>query len=170
MGELSSQRDDDVVLVGRISESCPVVQCKVNGCPMEFLVDTGAGVTLVGENCITEMQKRGFQSGDSFDGPCGTFVGVTGEPISLKGQMRLKFTLGASEFEHVCLVCPEQLALPEKVSGILGQDILSARGVEISFADRVIRIDGQEVPIIQGPVVNLNGLRLSSSQKPPILQ
>lgn len=99
------------------------------------------------DNSLLEMHKRRFQPGESYDRPHGTLVGVTSEQISLKGQIKVKFTLGASEFEHVCPVCPEQPDFQEKMSGILGQDVLGTRGVERLFAYSVISSNGQEVSI-----------------------
>ena len=115
----------------------PVLTLEIQGEECEFMVDTGAMVSLV-QPGISKAQVH----------PCDVKArGVTGTQLDILGEQEVKFTLRNKDyfmtFEHTFIVSP----LVRCSSGILGMDFLQRVGAEISLTSQMLTIGRRSFPL-----------------------
>lgn len=59
-GRGDERGNEDIVAVRTCDETCPLVQCEVNGCAVCFLIDTGSKVTLITEEAFEMVTRDGL--------------------------------------------------------------------------------------------------------------
>jgi hypothetical protein len=123
------------VAKGLVTE--PVLTLEIEGEECEFMVDTGAMVSLV-QPGISKAQVQ----------PCDVQArGVTGTQLDILGEQKVEFTLRNKDyfmtFEHTFVVS----ALIRCSSGILGMDFLQRVGAEISLTAQVLTIGRRSFPL-----------------------
>jgi hypothetical protein len=89
----------------------PTVRMNIAGFETEFIIDTGSSVSLI---------QPGV-SGSEIKASSVLSIGVTGDPLQIKGEQEVKFGISGANFMHNFKVCP----LPTEAHGILGTDFLT---------------------------------------------
>ena len=116
-----------------------VLTCSIDNTPVSFLVDTGAGVSLLSK----EVWDRLNRAEDKLK-PVVTqrIVGVDGIPIKIEGSILVPVAIGKATFEHDFIVANEITA-----EAILGLDFLEAKKCVLDLAGGKIQIAGQTVTL-----------------------
>jgi len=100
----------------------------VDGRPVKFLVDTGAGVTLIDKNSINVDVSKLHNT--------NTIVkSYVGEQIKVLGKMKCTLEFGGKACDCEVLIVP-------KGRPILGRDALAGLGVSINCASRTCEVNG----------------------------
>ena len=115
----------------------PVLTLEIGGEECEFMVDTGATVSLIQPG----ISKAYMQ-------PCDVQArGVTGTRLEILGEQKVEFVLRNENhcmtFTHTFVVSP----LRRCSSGILGMDFLRQVGAEISLTTQSLCIDRYSFPL-----------------------
>ena len=115
----------------------PVLTLEIEGEDCEFMIDTGAMVSLI----QPAVSKACVQ-------PCDVQArGVTGTQLDILGEQEVKFILrnksDCMSFKHTFVVSP----LIRCSSGILGMDFLQRVGAEISLTTQSLCIDRHSFPL-----------------------
>ena len=98
-----------------------LLSCNIYNTPVSFLVDTGAGVSLLNKEVWDKLRWP-----EDTLNPVVTqrIVGVDGIPIRVEGRVSVLVTIGKSTFNHDFIVANEVTA-----EAILGLDFLEAKNV-----------------------------------------
>ena len=134
----------------------------VNGTRAEFLVDTGAAVTLVRKE-VWECTK-GRQQLEPWHGQ--KLVGVNGLPVTTYGSVKVELKVDGNTFHHQAIITDVTTT-----DVILGLDFLEQQECLIDTAKKTLRFGDQ------GPVVTLThssaresivaGVELTLDKSPP---
>jgi hypothetical protein len=107
-----------------------VLQIQIKGRDYEFIVDSGANLSLVqpyvGEGCNTHVDYL--------------FRGVTGNLLKTQGSQHITFQLGRRTYRHNFIISPFSM----KRDGIIGLDVLRALEESINFETNQLSI-GEEI-------------------------
>ena len=116
-----------------------VLSCNIYNTPVSFLVDMGAGVSLLNKEVWDKLR----QAEDTLK-PVVTqrIVGVDGIPIRIEGSVSVPFTIGKATFNHEFIVVNEITA-----EAILGLDFLEAKKCVLDLAGGKIQITDQTVTL-----------------------
>ena len=106
---------------------------EVGGEPISFLLDTGAAVTLIGEDVwrrVNAKQPTKLQPWSE-----QKLVGVDGSPLEVHGQVHVTVVAQGNTFETQALVVS-----PLTTEGILGLDFLKKHQATIDVRNRQLRL------------------------------
>ena len=111
--------------------------------PVSFLVDTGAGVSLLNKEVWDKLRQA-----EDMLKPVVTqrIVGVDGIPIRIEGSVSVPVTIGKATFNHEFIVANGITA-----EAILGLDILEAKKCVLDLAGGKIQITDQTVTLTAKP-------------------
>jgi len=123
------------VAKGLVTE--PVLTLEIEGEEREFMVDTGAMVSLI-QPAVSRACVQ----------PCDVQArGVTGTQLEILGEQEVEFILRNNDdwksFKHTFVISP----LRRCSSGILGMDFLQRVGAEISLTTQSLCIDRYSFPL-----------------------
>ena len=111
---------------------------QVDGCPLKFLIDTGAAVTLVS---IEMFQK--FPNKTDLQPSVYTICGADGKHLNVLGQGTMEITLGPLRVMHNVIVADIQ------ATAILGIDFLSKHDCKLDISAQKLIIDSERVNLWQ---------------------
>lgn len=126
-------------------ETCPIIEGKIGNATAQFLIDTGAKVSLVKEGVLDSINPE-WRAMYRREAKCVRLVGITGAPLENCGCFNIPLTLGSATFEHPCYVCNNEMSFP--TAGIIGQDLLRAKEIDLIMSRGVTFVGGEEVPIV----------------------
>ena len=145
------------VAMGLVTE--PVLTLEIEGEERDFMVDTGAMVSLI----QPAVSKACVQ-------PCDVQArGVTGTQLEILGEQEVEFILKDGNdwmsFKHKFVISP----LGRCSSGILGMDFLQLVGAEISLTTQSLCIDRYSFPL-RGRESEVSGVRrlINAEQTGPL--
>lgn len=109
-------------------ESSPVVAANNGKMELRFLVDTGPKVSLLKESVFRELSKSGRTFNEHLGGTRTRLTGITGKELETRGCYLIPLGIGKTLFCHSFSICNDSAMIP--VSGILGQDVVRAHGLD----------------------------------------
>jgi hypothetical protein len=121
----------------RTAQSMIIVQAKVNGTPVQLLLDTGATRTIVSAGIYGEIPFRLRAIEHSSSGP-----GIVGDSVVLPINLELAHHVWAGQ--HVAIMNLDGLSqiMGIEFDGLLGQDVLrNFRSVRIDYRAHVIELE-----------------------------
>jgi Aspartyl protease len=121
----------------RTVHSMIIVQAKVNGAPVQLLLDTGATRTIVNAGVYGEIPFRLRSVEHSSSGP-----GIVGDSVVLPINLELAHHIWAGQ--HVAIMNLDGLSqiMGMEFDGLLGQDVLrNFRSVRIDYRAHVIELE-----------------------------
>lgn len=134
----------------RTSAPTMKVQGFVDGQPCQMTIDTGAEGTFVRPDLVATRNLPEAKQ---------QLCGVTGHCTSLRGPVEVRIGVGSSE-----LLLPVYVADVED-SCLLGQDYLTQRGACVDLGRKLLRVGGEELPLLPGDapaeVLAVNRVRLA---------
>ena len=120
--------------------------CIVNGTPVSFLIDTGAGVCLL----KSEVWERVKSEGDTLKPiTAHQLVGVDGIPIKAQGSATIQLTIAGMEFQHRFIIA-DQITTD---ATILGIDFLEANKCILNLAKGELSVNQKTIVLASHPVV-----------------
>lgn len=122
-----------------IRENCMIVRGRVQGIPVDFLVDTGASCSLISGAIFEGLP--GLEEKKSVMGR--RFQLADGTPLKAYGACQVAISLGTETVQHT--VIGADISDP----GILGYDFLKAQGCLVDLDQGKFLIKGVEIPVVQ---------------------
>ena len=101
--------------------------------PLNFIVDTGAAVTLIINDVWRQLASN--QELSPWQGP--RLVGVDGSPVESQGSVTVPITIGDTTFQTRVVV-----ASSISVEAILGLDFLESNRCVVDAGNRILEIPG----------------------------
>ena len=122
-----------------------LLSCRIYDSPVSFLIDTGAGVSLLSK--LTWDKIKPTEEGLN---PIVThrLVGVDGVPIKVDGTVSVPITIGKVTLQHDFIVAEQITA-----EAILGLDFLEANKCILDLASGKMQITDQTVSLISQPSI-----------------
>ncbi|UYV84144.1 K02A2.6-like, partial [Cordylochernes scorpioides] len=111
----------------------------VNGLPCRMVIDSGANVTLLRVDLAQRMESISRRISVSNELVLQT---ATGEQAKVYGQVVLKFQIGNNLFSHLGYLADI------KDDCLIGLDVLRKFGFSIDFQENVLKIAGEEIPLV----------------------
>ncbi|UYV77521.1 K02A2.6-like, partial [Cordylochernes scorpioides] len=111
----------------------------VNGLPCRMVIDSGANVTLLRVDLAQRMESISRRIPASNELVLQT---ATGEQAKVYGQVVLKFQIGNNLFSHLGYLADI------KDDCLIGLDVLRKFGFSIDFQENVLKIAGEEIPLV----------------------
>ncbi|UYV64930.1 K02A2.6-like [Cordylochernes scorpioides] len=111
----------------------------VNGLPCRMVIDSGANVTLLRVDLAQRMESISRRIPVSNELVLQT---ATGEQAKVYGQVVLKFQIGNNLFSHLGYLADI------KDDCLIGLDVLRKFGFTIDFQENVLKIAGEEIPLV----------------------
>ncbi|UYV66979.1 K02A2.6-like, partial [Cordylochernes scorpioides] len=111
----------------------------VNGLPCRMVIDSGANVTLLRVDLAQRMESISRRIPVSNELVLQT---ATGEQAKVYGQVVLKFQIGNNLFSHLGYLADI------KDDCLIGLDVLRKFGFSIDFQENVLKIAGEEIPLV----------------------
>ncbi|UYV65014.1 K02A2.6-like [Cordylochernes scorpioides] len=111
----------------------------VNGLPCRMVIDSGANVTLLRVDLAQRMESISRRIPVSNELVLQT---ATGEQAKVHGQVVLKFQIGNNLFSHLGYLADI------KDDCLIGLDVLRKFGFSIDFQENVLKIAGEEIPLV----------------------
>ena len=110
---------------------------------MSFLVDTGAGVSLLNKNIWDRLKSK-----ENLIVPVAShrLVGVDGAPLNILGSAIIPITIEGMTFKHKFVIAEQITA-----DAILGLDFLEANKCVLNLAEGKIIIANRSVPLLGKP-------------------
>ena len=126
------------------SVSSYTLSCAVNGTPVSFLIDTGAGVCLI----KTQVWERVKSKADTLEPDTShRLVGVDGIPIKVQGFATVQLTIAGAKFRHKFIIADQIIA-----DAILGIDFLEANKCILNLAKGELVVNDKAITLSpQGP-------------------
>ena len=122
-----------------------LLSCRIYDSPVSFLIDTGAGVSLLSKLAWDKIKptEEGLN-------PIVThrLVGVDGVPIKVDGTVSVPITIGKVTLQHDFIVAEQITA-----EAILGLDFLEANKCILDLASGKMQIIDQTVSLISQPSI-----------------
>ena len=123
-----------------------LLPCCIYGSPVSFLVDTGAGVSLLNK----EMWNKIIPTLElSEPATSHRLVGVDGVPLKVLGSAVLPVTVSGMTFKHKFIIAEHITA-----DAILGLDFLEANRCVLNLADGSILIANKNISLLPNPTTN----------------
>ena len=130
-------RPDVVRLPFRTMRSLIVVQGKINGIPVSFLLDTGAECTIIGARIYGNVPYRLRSVERNSQGP-----GIVGDSVALRVNLQLANHRWMDQRVAVMNLDALCRLLGIQFDGLLGQDVLREfRSVRIDYRTHVIELE-----------------------------
>ena len=124
------------------------LQGQISGVSVSFLVDTGAGVSLLNGRI---WDQAGFTNVRISPAPHSNLVGVDGHPIHVRGVVTIPLTISSTVFNQEFVIADNITA-----EGILGMDFLEEHKCILDMAKRQVTVNQSEplslVPIVSNSV------------------
>ena len=120
-----------------------VLSCNVHGTPVSFLIDTGAGVSLLDQQVWEKIKSL---AGDLKVVTNHRLVGVDGIPLKVLGSVTAPLSIAEAHFSHEFIVA-EGLT----TDAILGLDFLEANKCVLDLAKGNIIIADRSISLIPNP-------------------
>ena len=131
----SEQNVPTIISINSVSSY--TLLCAINGTPVSFLIDTGAGVSLL----KSEVWERVNGNPNTLKPiTAHRLVGVDGIPIKVRGSTIAQLTIGGVEFQHEFIIA-DQIT----VDALLGVDFLEAKGCLLDLSKGEMSINGKTV-------------------------
>ncbi|UYV70790.1 K02A2.6-like [Cordylochernes scorpioides] len=111
----------------------------VNGLPCRMVIDSGTNVTLLRVDLAQRMESISRRIPVSNELVLQT---ATGEQAKVYGQVVLKFQIGNNLFSHLGYLADI------KDDCLIGLDVLRKFGFSIDFQENVLKIAGEEIPLV----------------------
>ncbi|UYV81700.1 hypothetical protein LAZ67_20002038, partial [Cordylochernes scorpioides] len=111
----------------------------VNGLPCRMVIDSGANVTFLRVDLAQRMESISRRIPVSNELVLQT---ATGEQAKVYGQVVLKFQIGNNLFSHLGYLADI------KDDCLIGLDVLRKFGFSIDFQENVLKIAGEEIPLV----------------------
>jgi Aspartyl protease len=133
----NSARPDTLQLPFRTVRSMILVQGKVNGRPVVFLLDTGATRTIVSAKSYGNLAFRLHSVERTSQGP-----GIAGDSVALPIYLELGTHIWAGQRVAVMNLDGLNLLLGTPFDGLLGQDVLREfRSVRIDYRTHTVELE-----------------------------
>ena len=117
-----------------------VLSCSMGGHIVSFLVDTGAGVSLLNKDAWDKLKSK---QDTIFPAMSHRLVGVDGAPLNVLGSAIIPITISGLTFKH-------KFVIAEKITAdaILGLDFLEANECVLNLAKGEIAIANKSIPLL----------------------
>ena len=117
-----------------------VLSCSIYGCPVSFLVDTGAGVSLLNKEVWSKIKPTVelCELATSH-----RLVGVDGAPLNILGSAVAPITISGITYKHKFVIAERITA-----DAILGLDFLEANQCVLNLAEGKIIIANRSIPLL----------------------
>ena len=117
-----------------------VLSCSIGGHIVSFLVDTGAGVSLLNKDMWDRLKSK-----EDLIVPAAShrLVGVDGAPLNILGSAIIPITISGMTFKHKFVIAERITA-----DAILGLDFLEANNCVLNLAEGKITIANRSVPLL----------------------
>ena len=116
-----------------------LLPCCMNNVPVSFLVDTGAGVSLL-QGAVWDRIKP--QNHNLKTVTVHRLVGVDGVPISIRGSTVVQFSVYGIKFQHEFVIADQITS-----EAILGLDFLEPNKCVLDLANEKMYIQDKPVPL-----------------------
>ena len=116
-----------------------LLPCCMNNVPVSFLVDTGAGVSLLQGAVWDKVKPHNY---DLKTVTVHRLVGVDGIPISVRGSAVVQFSICGTKFQHEFVIADHITA-----EAILGIDFLEDNKCVLDLANEKMYIQDMLVPL-----------------------
>lgn len=103
---------------------------------VEFLIDTGANITILSEDFVHLLKPEQILCIKEID---KYFMTATGEESPFLGKAMVNIQIGGQRFEHEIWIANI------KNEGIMGADFLEKNHCDILFSERILKINGEKV-------------------------
>lgn len=112
----------------------------LNNIPVNFMLDTGAPVSLIRKDVFDQVQ------GELVPWAGGGLVGVEGTPLDIHGMATVEIGLRGK-------LLPSEVVIASslKAEAILGVDFLEQNGCVINAAKRILHLHGLAIPVTTKP-------------------
>ena len=107
--------------------------------PVQFVIDTGADVTILSYRIYEELQHA--EGVKHFTGPDGSLKGLGGQRIEVLGTTTLQMSIGETTMRQHLWVARI------KEDCILGADFLRKQDCVIDYPQNILRIGNSDVPM-----------------------
>ena len=111
---------------------------QVNGCPVKFLIDTGAAVTLVSAEMFQQIPNR-----TDLEPAAYTICGADGKHLNILGQGAMEITLGPLRVMYDVVIADIQAA------AILGIDFLLEHECKLDIPAQQLMVDSEKLNLWQ---------------------
>ena len=117
------------------------LECTINGTAADFILDTGAGATIIDEKSADKFGLATTESENTAAGAGGnmTLKEAVADRIEIDGFVLEKFTVHVMELAHINDALT-QTGMPV-AEGVIGADILSAGKAIIDYAALTLRLE-----------------------------
>ena len=145
----SSVSEQNVQTMSINNVSSYTLACTVNGTPVSFLIDTGAGVCLL----KSEVWERVKSEGDTLKPiTAHRLVVVDDIPIKVQGSAIIQLIIAGVEFQHKFIIA-DQIT----TDAILGIDFLEANKCILNLAKGELSVNQKTIVLASHPVVATMG-------------
>lgn len=129
-------------------DSKPIVAAELNGKVAYFLLDTGAGVSILNRRDQKEYAFRTSQAGHRT-----SLYGFGGGSTVVQNAYLTRLTIGGHSLSHQwaatdldALFRRMERHTQVKINGIIGADLMQAYGFVIDFSNRQVWMKGDHLP------------------------
>lgn len=136
--EMFDRKSHKKTSVRSLFENSYYVTGKVNGVVIDFLIDTGASVTMVSTETFDKMYENSPTRLEPVNRTC---VNVSGSAIDFKGKLTTNINFGNIGRQQEIIVA--DIATD---AAILGADFLSRNRCDLLMGRQVLKIDDEEIP------------------------
>lgn len=140
LGEFLADQHYQLVSLNKIATGHLVVEAFINEIPGAFIVDSGAGATVVDKKNIELFRLNAVVDGDTGAGAGGTGLTVYSSldnKLSINEFNISSFKIAAMNLEHVNAGLKE-FGVEETIHGIIGADLLEQADAVIDYAGKCL--------------------------------
>lgn len=142
-----SQKGYDAIPIRENPAGLLLITVKVNGIEGSFILDTGAGVSVIDSSHASRLQLTLEKDSATFTGAGAGGQGLevipsNGNKIEIGNHTVTDFTLSVMSFEHVSQKLTE--AGCEEFLGVIGVDILKPGKAIIDYGSMTLYLSSQE--------------------------